>query len=294
MKTNLNKQYADRSSNSLVSDYLTKVFSSKQRLMARVDSIFENGFNLIFQNQLIFVGKDSNQLSAFGLSVPTKTFIEMKNALVVGQQVRIKATFTDKQEMDMSWTIYTKGKVVQIDMDDVGIVDTTLPKISIDYFLADDVLKALQKSSIWQGSGFATTEYLKEKYNQLIEKWDNELAQALIGAGIGLTPSGDDFLQGFMMMELVTGENQAKLTQTIKKALDHRSTTKVSENYYRVLLKGHVNYAWTQLFEAVYHKNMSEIENIISDIQEYGATSGNDILLGVLTFLKVHQDTAEY
>lgn len=288
MKTNLNKQKGNRSSNFLMSDYLTKVFLSKPRLIAKVDSIFKNGFNLVFQDQLIFVGKDKNQLSAFGLAIPANIFQEIKDVIDVGQQVRIQVSYSDAQEMNLSWTFYTTGKVVQIDMPGVTIVNTQLSSVAIDNFLDGNILNAFRRPSIWQGSGFSKTDYLSEKYQQLSAHWQNELAQSLMGAGIGLTPSGDDFLQGFMLMEMVTGEDKFKLTQYVKSVLDNGSTTKVSENYYKALLAGHVNITWTKLLEAVANHNLTSVDHYISEIQQYGATSGNDILLGVQMFLECY------
>ncbi len=286
MHMNLNKQKDNRSSNYLVSDYLTKLLFSKERLNGKVDSIFEHGFNLIIQGQLLYVGTGADNLSAFGVVVPNHLLQDMKNTIEIGQQVKIQAASIGDDQLTMTWTLYSRPNPVQICMERVAIVGTKLPKLSVADFIEADIFTALAQADIWQESGFSSNNDLAGRYRDLLEEWDNKVAQSLIGAGIGLTPSGDDFLQGYIMMTLITGRDDYLVMPAIQLGLEQRSTTLVSETYYKVLFAGHLNYSWSHFFDAVLANDINLVHGVIKQIQQYGATSGNDILLGVQVFLE--------
>ncbi|MER1953431.1 MAG: DUF2877 domain-containing protein, partial [Aerococcus urinaeequi] len=189
-------------------------------------------------------------------------------------------------QLHMTWTLYSRPNPVQICMERVAIVGTKLPKISVADFIEADIITALAQADIWQESGFSANNDLAGRYRDLLEEWDNKVAQSLIGAGIGLTPSGDDFLQGYIMMTLITGRDDYLVMPAIQLGLEQRSTTLVSETYYKVLFAGHLNYSWTNFFDAVLANDINLVHGVIKQIQQYGATSGNDILLGVQAFLQ--------
>lgn len=286
MHMNLKRQKDNRSSSYLVSDYLTKQLLGKERLNGKVDSIFEHGFNLIIQDQLIFVGTDADNLSAFGMVIPNLVMWEIKNTIEIGQQVKIQTNRLGNNQLSITWTLYIRPNPVQINMERVAIIGTKLSKLSVVDFIVADIITALTKAGVWQESGFSANEDLAERYRDLLEEWDNDVAQSLIGAGIGLTPSGDDFLQGYMMMALITGRDDYHVIPAIQRGLEQRSTTLVSETYYKILFAGHLNYSWIKFFDAVLANDINRVHGAIKQIQQYGATSGNDILLGVQAFLK--------
>lgn len=286
MHMNLKRQKDNRSSSYLVSDYLTKQLLRKERLNGKVDSIFEHGFNLIIQDQLIFVGTDADNLSAFGMVIPNQVMWEIKNTIEIGQQVKIQTNRLGNNQLSITWTLYIRPNPVQINMERVAIIGTKLSKLSVVDFIEADIITALTKAGVWQESGFSANEDLAERYRDLLEEWDNDVAQSLIGAGIGLTPSGDDFLQGYMMMALITGRDDYHVIPAIQRGLEQRSTTLVSETYYKILFAGHLNYSWIKFFDAVLANDINRVHGAIKQIQQYGATSGNDILLGVQAFLK--------
>lgn len=125
-----------------------------------------------------------------------------------------------------------------------------------------------------------------------LKSWPNtgevpvKLVRDLVGAGIGLTPSGDDFLQGMVLIESSLGE-RTTLRQQVEAVLQDRTTTAVSHAYYSALFAGKVNLSWVKLLRAVKEQaSVATITALVQDIQHYGATSGNDILVGIATGLK--------
>lgn len=244
---------------------------------------------MLIQEQLIFVGTDENNLSAFGIVIPRQTFGKIKSEIFVGQQVRLESTVENNHFIHLKWTIYSRPRTILVEMTDIKIVATGLPKLAIKEVLKPEVMNAFNQDVIWKQSGFTRSEYLENYYMQLQNSWNNDLAKHLIGAGIGLTPSGDDFLQGYIMMALVTGVDEQHVIPAIQSALEKRTTTRVSFNYYQVLFKGHVNYMWLNVFQAIENQDITGLQNAIQQVQQYGATSGNDILLGVRTYLNLYK-----
>ena len=234
----------------------------------------------------MYVGTGADNLSAFGVVVPNHLLQDMKNTIEIGQQVKIQAASIGDDQLTMTWTLYSRPNPVQICMERVAIVGTKLPKLSVADFIEADIFTALAQADIWQESGFSSNNDLAGRYRDLLEEWDNKVAQSLIGAGIGLTPSGDDFLQGYIMMTLITGRDDYLVMPAIQLGLEQRSTTLVSETYYKVLFAGHLNYSWSHFFDAVLANDINLVHGVIMQIQQYGATSGNDILLGVQVFLE--------
>lgn len=107
--------------------------------------------------------------------------------------------------------------------------------------------------------------------------------QQLIGLGLGLTPSGDDFLAGIIMGFFRMGKKtEAKyLACYFNKAASDR-TTFVSLAFYRALAHGFVTEPYTQLLESIGSGERSQLERILKRIGELGATSGWDTLTGIL------------
>lgn len=111
------------------------------------------------------------------------------------------------------------------------------------------------------------------------------IPSALYRSYIGLTPSGDDFIQGILFIEGVI-QAQPVIKTAVQDFLQERSTTDVSRAYYQALFKGYVNSSWIQLLQAAREEDRLSIEGLIQAIKTYGATSGSDILLGVKSYLQ--------
>lgn len=130
-----------------------------------------------------------------------------------------------------------------------------------------------------------------------------DAAAGLAGWGPGLTPSGDDYLAGFMLglwaiphshdRELDTEHalvssfafSRAELCAWITQAAAPR-TTRISRAFLRVARDGLADVHWHTLLYALADGEPSTVERAAQTVLAFGATSGFDMLLG---FLHVHE-----
>lgn len=113
----------------------------------------------------------------------------------------------------------------------------------------------------------------------------------LIGAGPGLTPSGDDVLVGLLAALSRGGLGCPWATA----AFDHvgeivsrhaHRTTDISAHYLRLAARGHVGELLTDLVDSLVTGIPAEaLLDRVSDVLSVGASSGADALLGVLAGL---------
>lgn len=260
----------------------------KPSIQARVHSIFSNGFNLKVQDRLWFVGKGEENLSAIGLALGAADFERIAAGLFVGAQVKMVPLFSRSDEqLDLTFTCYIRPMPITLTVLSIRIVDLSIPQIRLDKLNRSTLLHQLEKAEIQKKSGFASAA-LEQAYIRFVDGSDSFSAaslQPLIGAGVGLTPSGDDFLQGMILFERITGV-KATITDLTRQSLQHRSTTDISLAYYQALFDGYANMQWINLFKAIESEDEQQIAAAIEKNQAYGATSGNDSLMGVLTFLR--------
>lgn len=125
-----------------------------------------------------------------------------------------------------------------------------------------------------------TDLYTDKKYKET----GIELAR-LIGLGIGLTPSGDDFLCGILAGLILTGQTESEFVLSLKSSIcEHLSdTVDVSAAFLQCALKG-------QFSLAVNHLATATVENVPKIIEEFlaiGHSSGTDTLCGILYMLEL-------
>lgn len=252
--------------------------------IGKIHSVFPNGFNLRLKHQLIFVGKQGSNLSAFGLMLAAKPFEAIRQSLFVGQMVRLQAD---------TWTFYTRPQIKTLILKQHDVVDLNIPRVTLQQIQASGLVSGIEQARALDLSGFKQSEQLLS----ILQKWHRQssqddrsvLVRQLIGAGIGLTPTGDDFLQGMMLMEQALGL-PGDLQASVLEQLETRQTTDVSQAYYQALFAGEVNQSWVALLLEVQLGAEANLRWMIQEIQAYGSTSGNDILVGVLTFLQHIKD----
>jgi hypothetical protein len=121
---------------------------------------------------------------------------------------------------------------------------------------------------------------------------------SLVGAGGGLTPSGDDFLCGFIAAARCSGGQQAQaqrgsaLLLTLGEAIQEviRSTGEISASLLRCALQGHWPAPVADLAEALSAEHEPEALRALGDLCGLGHSSGADIATGFLYGLHVLDD----
>lgn len=279
--TQSNQNTSNKLASSIViSHYLAEsILDNCTHSNVKVHSVFPNGFNLELKGQLIFISKHGEDVSAFGLTLEKRVFEQLSAHLQVGQRVKMTPEL---------WTFYTRPTLLQLVPSKLNKVVLDIPKVTREDLRNSQLLTIIEEVRALENSGFAHSENLMTALKQ----WSHEdeipeqLIRDLVGAGIGLTPSGDDFLQGLLLIESALGEKK-RLCQQVETVLKDRTTTAVSHAYYSALFAGKVNLSWVNLLRAVKAQaSVATITALVQDIQHYGATSGNDILVGIATGLK--------
>lgn len=107
-------------------------------------------------------------------------------------------------------------------------------------------------------------------------------AAALFGRGGGLTPSGDDFIAGFVLLRFLNGDPAVREIGTQLTAMAYEKTTFVSANRLEAACRG-----WSEgLFLRVAAKAMEnengELQALANALIEFGHSSGVDTLMGML------------
>jgi len=118
----------------------------------------------------------------------------------------------------------------------------------------------------------------------------NESLSNLLGYGEGLTPSGDDFICGFLLAAhawqeiLFPGFALQKTTRKIIESAREKTTT-LSANLITCAASGSADERIIRCVEWLNSGNDS-VALIMKELQSYGSSSGLDTLAGMLTFIQ--------
>lgn len=115
--------------------------------------------------------------------------------------------------------------------------------------------------------------------------------KGLIGLGIGLTPSGDDYLVGWLAIirstRMFGEQGSLELELAIREQL-HR-TTAVSRLYLEEALLGQFAEPIRAVCSAVSSGNDRQVEEAAQVLFEHGATSGQDVIVGMIDALSMYK-----
>lgn len=252
-----------------------------------VHSIFENSFNILLEGQLIHIGKSEAGLSAFGIVLESDWIDRIIPTLESNGFVKNKAG---------QLRLYGRGAIWSLDIDGFELVDCAIPRIErVDEGFLQEILHRFSTISFRQKSGlFAEPEHA-QLFEQFLQSKKNEASfiKHFIGRGIGLTPSGDDFLMGFLLGCQAFQRNQAWVS-LVKKQLQTVRTTTISEAYYETLILGYTSSHFKDLIGIIKNKDLSEWDTLVDRIGAYGHTSGWDTLYGLNLFLlKLENETID-
>lgn len=108
-----------------------------------------------------------------------------------------------------------------------------------------------------------------------------------VGAGQGLTPSGDDFLTGLLLVNRIRKILGDTFLSVLGELASEEYTTAVSVNQYRSSLRGFFSSSMIAFADAYVEKSGEKLSKCVKHILNYGHTSGRDmgagIYLGLIT-----------
>lgn len=296
--------------------YLHEAIQEKH-LKGKIHSVFENSFNVLDEdNRLIsFLSpnkpmgpkaiKLKEQILFTDLDLQTGEELEFYKefVLIKGRNIRInydKAFLWDKKPIlftnenlrkDLSENVSIKIKIIGEFLLNEGskegiypLLKTLKGKVNINDSILED------KAPLGRNE-----EFIKERFLSFIDSYIREdiedisiRAKNIVGFGVGLTPSMDDFISGIMVSKIYLS---SYFNQHIEKALNFNKaivkhikskTTLVSEEMLMFSSLGEAN-------EDVRNLMLSFLTNSPIDmfydnlrkVASFGATSGTDIISGI-------------
>lgn len=160
-----------------------------------------------------------------------------------------------------------------------------------------DDLDSFDKKSISLNSNYSFIinnflDFLKDVINNNVNHIDKS-AQGIIGFGIGLTPSMDDFVTGLMISLIylcdyyqLDKERAYKLNKMITHSISNR-TTIISESMLMHAQYGYVMDDLRKLMISLLSDNEKNMNKKIMDVFAFGSTSGTDMLCGIYIGSKI-------
>ncbi|MGD9567902.1 MAG: DUF2877 domain-containing protein [Sedimentibacter sp.] len=139
-------------------------------------------------------------------------------------------------------------------------------------------------------------DFINERFLRFMKAFIREeesiadLSKGIIGYGIGLTPSIDDFICGLMVSKIYLShyfnkkiDNVLGFNSLIIKDIEGR-TTRVSEEMLKFSAKGYVNEDIRNLIISLISKtSIHDFEGNLKKVAAFGFSSGNDIISGIYT-----------
>ena len=259
----------------------------KNKKLGKIHSKFKNGFNIQFENELVYISYVGSPLSAFGINIRKDKFIKIL------EEIRIDDNVTYKNN---NLIIYTLNEIIYLNLEQLEDIDLKIPKIKSDIknieetYLYKILDKYIFEDYIGIDLGIKTKTNIelfttKDKNNNF---YNSKIINFFVGRGKGLTPSGDDILTGFTM-GLMTFNNNGifdKWIKDINLIVTKDKTTLVSVAYLKALTKGYVSETFLELILSIDKNSEKLICEILDRVKSYGHTSGYDTLFGFYLSLK--------
>jgi hypothetical protein len=272
-----------------------------------VHSPFENAINLLtHHDELITIAGSDNENLPYGLICGFSGY-DPRVDIRAGDRVRCGSRQIDLPDsslhIDFSksriWEpvglTYTRKKsIVSIDQDFHLLLDFAnsharneglIPLVGfIDRIIHHDALPASEPMTA------KASKSLAEMISALRQGDQAEMASAakkIMGLGIGLTPSGDDVLNGFFLCaNAVFPLDKSELTRITLQDLSVCSqeiTTKIASTQYMASSKGMASETYQGLFDSMFNiQNEHLLLQKANKLIRYGETSGMETLIGFL------------
>lgn len=283
----------------------------------KVHSVFENSFNVLDGDNRLISFLSSNkpmaphsiklkdQISFIDVGLERGQELEFHQDYVLIKDLNKKINYGKAFPWDKKPILFTNEKLrkdltenVSIKIKKIGefllnegskegiypLLQVLRGKIKgIDTILADNITLGRNE------------EFIKERFLDFMDSYikgdiDNisSRTQRIVGFGVGLTPSMDDFISGMMVSRIYLysyfnqqTEKALKLNKAIVKHIKNK-TTLVSEEMLMFASLGEVNEDVRNLMLSLLTNSpIDELYNNLRKVASFGATSGTDIISGI-------------
>lgn len=250
-----------------------------------VHSIYSSVINISFQNssRIFSIAVNNVIQSPYMMRTEDITkFMSLTSLIEIGETVSLIKTnqlriglFVIDWSISSTWNKKLQAKSVnrKYIIRRVNELKKHLKNIKVNNQLVNALL----------GQKIERKNFFQKEYEKIIAELNESVTpqkmNKIIGLGIGLTPSGDDFFLGCFSVLYVHKKSLAEeIMNSSYFSLDHilSRTTQVSFNMIMHGFKGKVN---NELYNIIVLNEL--LENSIQKLLEIGSTSGEDMLAGV-------------
>ncbi len=269
---------------------------------ATVHSVFDHAVNLEMEGKVGLVGliAETKALTPYAVSVRMdRQFSEagiragMAAAVDSGHVFIPQAGF----ELDCS-----KARAVELSLDSIPILPVNMPRGA----MAEPLLAVLREADATESlaplatgaGGNVYSDFLAPRFCALQKAVRADYAETavpaaerFVGCGMGLTPSSDDLLCGYLAAQWMLAREQGRIGRTklfaSLAAAAAKKTTRISATFLLQCGEGLVNLYSYDLFSAIFtHEDEKATRAAARRMLAIGSTSGADMLTGVALALQ--------
>jgi hypothetical protein len=238
------------------------------------------GMNLL--SEMIQVGDEFN-LTKEGIDFAGKeVFIEIGNAAVWIPRIPIKRTTTPREQRDR-----------------MGIMVSKMNKMAPDkgwLFLGNPQDPKSEPADEYQQKIFEECRDFKRNYVAADLSGCLEHVKSILGLGGGLTPSGDDWITGFFLLQTrinLCDEKSTSFHFKLGRAITDLAfikTTTISANRIEAACQGWAEELFLDVIDYLLNELTQLSELRLSEIAQFGHSSGVDTCLGIFAALETNNE----
>lgn len=116
---------------------------------------------------------------------------------------------------------------------------------------------------------------------------------SLVGLGLGLTPTGDDVLTGAAFVASRLGGPLELVHRAVSGVVESGATNDISLTAMRCALRGRAVQPIEDVYSWLCGATTHNPHRLVADVLAIGHTSGADLALGLLTAVRLHQESQE-
>lgn len=256
----------------------------------KIHSRFSHGLNLEVGGRLSFIGNKEDEILPYGILLPKEELVKLDSLKSNESFLWKNGTFfmengclNTKQVRGYSNTLpvfsnygeeikRVENKKEMMDRFSYPELDTRITGFSESIRQAGSMEEDRKKE-------LARAVVTGEGLEDVLPKW--------IGAGVGLTPSGDDYLTGILIANSLYGFASFKFIEEVKKYLEEGYTTDIGKNQLLCAIEGLFGSSWIGFLKAFVETDELEMKTNFYKILSYGHTSGSDMFAGFCMGLNI-------
>lgn len=248
-----------------------------------VHTIFEHTLNLTDRTHLpliLLAGVQDKQLPG-GVYLPETDFKRLQSQLADIENITLHDDALDITTTQEFWHIIFHERY-QLELGPIAFDDDRLNRF---YQATHKLDKRTGFDQPFTSFLTEATSPFKDQINGLMDDlMVKKSIDFFIGRGRGLTPSGDDFILGWSLIDRTDGQCQVLNQAVAQKIESPNFTTDISRSYLSWAMQGHYSSA---LLKIIAYLNGAgdpdSIDHLLQIAIDYGNTSGIDTLSGLVS-----------